>query len=807
MLVGLAAAGVAQPVLDLYGRNPEVFVANRSTAGQIVVFGLLVVLGVPAVWFVLLAVAENVDRRVGDVVYLALVTVLAVAAGLVISRQVLPDNTALALGLASVITGAVVAFHRQNWVESGFQYFSLLGPVALVSFLAISPTSRLIWGEEAAVVSSTIVGKPAPLVVIVLDEFPLASLMTPEGYINADLFPNFARLGDSSHWYRNAMSNSIATTQSLPAILTGRLGDKEDSPSSVDHPDNLFTLLGEAYDMHVVEWLTDLCPADACADFAGQAPGRFTSLLQDVGVVYGHLALPQAAREGLPALDGSWKGFLGQDGATAAPVDVGDLPVPPAGRRSNWIDWIERVIDEVHPDAPPTLHFAHLEAPHIPWRINPSGSHYGRPEEYTEVDGVETGGYWVNRPDLARLGFQRHLYQLGFVDQRIGDLIERLEETGTWDEAMVVVIADHGASFVAGDHRRWPTPTNLDDLYRIPLFVKLPGQPGGEVHDEPAFAIDVVPTIVDVLDIETDWTFDGRSLMTIEGTERPHTFVHWCCTNEAADTDIARLFDQVRRNHEWVPDQSSWLGVASVGEHGALVGQPVGELAPQPSDAMKWSIDQVELLVDVDRGSGFVPTLITGRVELPAGVDTDELLLAVNGTIAGAGFVIRDSATSGTLRGLLAEELVRDGENTLTILAPEPGGSGWLTGVAAEIGPIYVADDGHELAIRPEDDRRLEVDQIRLTTSGWMVTGWAADIGSKRPADRIYVFAGEKLVAFGAPNRDNANVVRWHSSEALLRSGFEFEIPVDEVPAGLARFTVVAELGGYAIESPATLTG
>ena len=41
-------------------------------------------------------------------------------------------------------------------------------------------------------------------------------------------------------WYRNAFSDSIATTQSVPAILTGKLGEKGLSPSSVDHPENLF---------------------------------------------------------------------------------------------------------------------------------------------------------------------------------------------------------------------------------------------------------------------------------------------------------------------------------------------------------------------------------------------------------------------------------------------------------------------------------------------------------------------------------------------------------------------------------------
>ena len=48
VISGLSAAAVAAPLLDLYGNSPEVFVANRSTGGQIVLFGLLVALASPS---------------------------------------------------------------------------------------------------------------------------------------------------------------------------------------------------------------------------------------------------------------------------------------------------------------------------------------------------------------------------------------------------------------------------------------------------------------------------------------------------------------------------------------------------------------------------------------------------------------------------------------------------------------------------------------------------------------------------------------------------------------------------------------
>ncbi|MGH8914097.1 MAG: hypothetical protein ACRDZM_06205, partial [Acidimicrobiia bacterium] len=263
----------------------------------------------------------------------------------------------------------------------------------------------------------------------------------------------------------------------------------------------------------------------------------------------------------------------------------------------------------------------------------------------------------------------------------------------------------------------------------------------------------------------------------------------------------------VRRNHEWVPNQESWVAVAGAGPYADLVGRPVAELAPTPSDELRWSLTESDELADVDRSSGFVPTFVLGRLELPAGVEGDDLLFAVNGVVAGTGLVARDGATSGEIHGLLAEDLVEEGANEAQVLVPDPDGDGWLTGAAAEITVAYVADDGHQIEIQPEGNRRVEISKVTATGSGWVVTGWAADVSEKLTPDRIYVFAGDELLVAGAPNLDNKDVPRWFKSEALLRSGFSFEIDGGDVPDDLERLTVIAEFGDQAVDSPATLPG
>lgn len=485
-------------------------------------------------------------------------------------------------------------------------------------------------------------------------------------------------------------------------------------------------------------------------------------------------------------------------------VEVEGLPVPEDGERVEWVDWVQRLIDGMDGGAEPILHYAHLEAPHVPWKTNPSGTHYERPEEYTEVEGVEGDGHWTDETGPAQLGFRRHLYQIGFLDRMLGRLFEEMDEEGIWDESMVVVIADHGASFVPGEHRRWPHEDNRDDLYRVPLLVKYPGQTSGGTVDAPAYGIDVLPTIVDALDIETDWQFDGISLLDVEGTERPHQVIWWCCNGNAVSTDVEILLDQVERNHGWVPDQSSWVGVAGSGEHADLVGEPAATLTIEEIEELRWSLDLGRTLAELDRDDGMVQTLLTGRIELPEDTDSDEIVVVVNGDVGGTGYIVRDTATGGVIRALVAESLLREGHNELELLVPGAGGV-WLAG-SPDVLTLELADEeGRYLDIRAEGSRRIQVDGVAATTDGWRIGGWAADVAAKQVADTVYVFVGDDLLAAGPPTEENGNVVRWFESDELLVSGFTFEVPASEIPEGVEQLTVVAEFDGVAVADPVFL--
>lgn len=802
---GLSAVAYVAPLLDLYGRNPEVFVANRTSTAEIFVFGIGVALLVPLLSWAILVVARLVSGRAEEIAYRVMVGILSVATGMVVTRQILPDNTIGAILLALAVAGIVFLLVRS--IDTVFVIAAVAVPVLLIMFLATSATASLIWTEpesppEAAI---TEIGSPHHIVMFQLDEMPLASIMDTDGTINESLFPNFARLAEEGTWYRNALSDSIATTQSVPAILTGVKDPERESPSYLEHPDNLFTLVGDSYEMHVIEWVAELCPEETCPDYAGRAPARFSNLVKDLGVVYGHLTLPGSVRESLPSIDNSWKGFLGQtDTPAGAGVEISGLPVPPDPVREDWVNWVQRLINGIDSGTEPTLSYAHLRAPHVPWVLNPSGTQYERPEQYTEVEGVEGDGHWGTDPNPPLRGFQRHLYQTGFLDVMLGRMLDHLVETGTWDDTMVIVVADHGASFVAGEHRRWPYEENRDDLYRVPLFIKYPGQEVGETVDLPAFGVDILPTIVDVMDIDTDWEFDGQSLLTLT-EERPHEPLRWCCNGEGVSTDLQVLYDQVERNHVWIPDQDSWIGVAGVGRNGDLVGRPVTSLRVETDDGFRWSLQLGDTLAEVDRSTGIVQTYLTGRVQLDGSPESDEMLVTVNDRVAGVAYLSLDSASTGTFAGVITEDLVDDGANDVELLLSD-GDGGWIGGGSDDISLELVADDGHVIQVGPEGNKRLQVDQVSLTETGWEMKGWAVDVSAKLVPDTFYVFAGDRLLYSGPPNAENTDVVRWFESEELLESGFDIVIPDEEIDENAVSLMVVAEFADKAVADRAPLS-
>ena len=88
VVLGLSGLAVAQPLLDLFGRNPEFFVAGNYSTGQIVWFALLIVLVPPLIGIAAIAIATLINRRAGTIVYAIVVAILGAAFVLALLRTI-----------------------------------------------------------------------------------------------------------------------------------------------------------------------------------------------------------------------------------------------------------------------------------------------------------------------------------------------------------------------------------------------------------------------------------------------------------------------------------------------------------------------------------------------------------------------------------------------------------------------------------------------------------------------------------------------------------------------------------------------
>jgi hypothetical protein len=154
--------------------------------------------------------------------------------------------------------------------------------------------------------------------------------------------------------------------------------------------------------------------------------------------------------------------------------------------------------------------------PHSPWTYLPSGQRYDVPG----APGWGPDEVWSDNQAAVDQYWQRHLLQLGYADRVLGRLLAQLHATGLYDRAALVVTADHGVSFRAGQKRRPLSAANLQDIAYVPLFVKLPEQKRGRVVDQPSRTIDILPTLGDAAGVRMPWRVDGHTLLRARPRER-----------------------------------------------------------------------------------------------------------------------------------------------------------------------------------------------------------------------------------------------------------------------------------------------
>jgi hypothetical protein len=262
----------------------------------------------------------------------------------------------------------------------------------------------------------------------------------------------------------------------------------------------------------------------------------------------------------------------------------------------------------------------------------------------------------------------------------VGQVIDRLKRLGIYDDAMIVVVADHGESFTtkptpAGPfvpghlgYRRAVTRKNLADIASIPMFIKYPkGHGPAGVDQRFVRDLDILPTIAHTL---------GVPLAPVAGRSLQQRGYHG-----HAEVAVAATFDGTVRMGvgQWQRERGASLkrrldlfgsgahNVFAWGADAKLVGRLATDFEGYAASGTHATIDGAGRLRDVNPDSRVCLCQLAGRI-LGTHPEGMRLAIAINGRIAatGEGFADR-GAKRLNWSVLVPPTAYRQGPNTVTV--------------------------------------------------------------------------------------------------------------------------------------------
>lgn len=112
------------------------------------------------------------------------------------------------------------------------------------------------------------------------------------------------------------------------------------------------------------------------------------------------------------------------------------------------------------------------------------------------------------------------------VDTQIGRLIGYLKANHLYDDTLIVFTSDHGEQL--GDHWQFAKYSYYDATFHIPAIVRPPSSISGAVRgrriDRFTEAVDIMPTILDCLNVDIPLQCDGESLKPFLRAEEAPTW-------------------------------------------------------------------------------------------------------------------------------------------------------------------------------------------------------------------------------------------------------------------------------------------
>jgi arylsulfatase A-like enzyme len=144
--------------------------------------------------------------------------------------------------------------------------------------------------------------------------------------------------------------------------------------------------------------------------------------------------------------------------------------------------------------------FLHTYKPHNP---------YLPPVRYAKMFGNVDPGFKRSKvhTNWTPLNYDR---EIRYVDDQVRKLFQTLEREGVLENTIVVFTSDHGEAFL--EHGYFAHGAIVyDEVLRVPLMLSGPGIPKGLRVREPVSLLDLMPSLLELLEVESPEGLMGRS--------------------------------------------------------------------------------------------------------------------------------------------------------------------------------------------------------------------------------------------------------------------------------------------------------
>lgn len=152
-----------------------------------------------------------------------------------------------------------------------------------------------------------------------------------------------------------------------------------------------------------------------------------------------------------------------------------------------------------------------------------------------------------------------YLAAVRFIDDQVGRIYKKLEDSGKLDNTVIVFTADHGDMMTAHEMIWKSTSSFYKEIVDIPLIISCPSRfKGNRISDAQVNVVDFMPTFLALAGIGCPEDRHGKSLLPIlDGTITDEDFRKYNFTERVKATDKDRLITKENKG-SFMAQTSEW---------------------------------------------------------------------------------------------------------------------------------------------------------------------------------------------------------------------------------------------------------